>query len=183
MTGFRRVSERRVFTGHVFSVDVVGIEGPGGEQFDREVVEHPGAVSVVPAGGDGTVTLVRQVRAAVSEAVLEAPAGTCDVDGEDAEATARRELAEEVGLRADRLERLGTVLNSPGYSSQRSVIFLATGLTGCDRGPSGPEERWMSTESVHLSDVERLVEQGRLMDATTIAGLLLARDRLGRRPS
>jgi 8-oxo-dGTP pyrophosphatase MutT (NUDIX family) len=183
MTGFRRLSARRVFAGHLFSVDVVLLEDPDGAEFEREVLEHPGAVSVVPADEDGTVTLVRQVRPAVAEAVLEAPAGTCDVDGESAEEAARRELAEEAGLRAERLERLGTVFNSPGYSSQRSVIFLATGLSGCETGPSGAEERWMSTELVHLEDVERLVAEGRLMDATTIAGLLLARSRLPRGPS
>src|SRR5579862_3539435 len=106
MTGFRRLGESREFEGHLFSVSKVRFADPDGEEFERDVVRHPGAVSVVAAAEDGSVTLVRQVRAAVGESVLEAPAGTCDVDGEDPAATARRELAEEAGLHAERLERL-----------------------------------------------------------------------------
>ena len=179
LLGFRRLSERPRFDGHLIKVRTVTFADPDGHEFERDVVRHPGAVSVVPSHGDGTVTLVRQVRVAVDAAVLEAPAGTCDVDGEDAEATARRELEEEAGLRAGHIERLGAVYNSPGYTDQRTVVFLATDVTACETRPSGVEERWMSTERIALADVEQLVATGRLLDATTIVGLLLARRALG----
>ncbi len=175
MRGFRRLGERPRFDGHLFKVHTVTYADPEGQEFDRDVVHHPGAVSVVPAHRDGTVTLVRQLRVAVDAAVLEAPAGTRDVDGEDPESTARRELEEEAGLRAGRIERLGTVFNSPGYTDQRTLVYLATDLSAGEVRPSGAEERWMSTERVALADVERLVAEGRLLDATTIVGLLLAR--------
>jgi|GEM_PF-50544 len=178
LTGFRKVSERPGFRGHLFSVSAVRFADPDGDEFDRDVVRHPGAVSVVAVSDDGVVTLVRQVRVAVGESVLEAPAGTRDVDGERPEETARRELAEEAGLEAERLERLAVVFNSPGYTDQRTVIFLARGLSPCETGPTGAEERWMSTERVALADVDLLVAQGRLKDATTIAGLLLAARRI-----
>lgn len=176
--GFRQLGERRAFQGHLFSVATVRFRDPDGADFERDVVRHPGAVSIVAVAEDRTVTLVRQVRAPIGGTVLEAPAGTCDVDGEDPEATARRELAEEAGLEAAHLERLGTVLNSPGYTDQRTIVFLATGLSPCAPGPEGVEERWMTLETASLDDVEHLVDTGRLMDATTIAGLLLARTRL-----
>ena len=177
--GFRRVGEDSRFAGRLFRVASVRYRDPEGNEFARDVVRHPGAVSIVPVHPDGTATLVRQVRVAVGAEVLEAPAGTCDVEGEDSEATAQRELEEEAGLRARRLVRLGEVYNSPGYTDQRTVVFLATDVVPCTSRPSGTEERWMSTERVELADVERLVASGRLLDATTIAGLLLARWALG----
>ncbi len=177
--GFRQLGERPRFEGHLFDVHTVRFSDPDGREFERDVVRHPGAVSIVPAHGDGTVTLVRQFRVALGVTVLEAPAGTCDVDGEDPEETARRELEEEAGLRARRLERLAAVFNSPGYTDQRTILYLATGLDECEARPHGVEERWMSTERVALADVERLAAAGQLLDATTLVGLLLARRALG----
>lgn len=178
MEGFVRGAEEPIFDGHLFSVRRVTYTDPDGETFDREIVHHPGAVAVVPVHPDGTVTLVRQLRAAVGEPVLEAPAGTCDVDGEDLEVTASRELGEEAGLQARRLRPLGSVYNSPGYTDQRTALFLATELEACERQPSGAEERFLSVERVAMADVEQLVAEGRLVDSTTIVGLLLAKSRL-----
>ena len=138
------------------------------------MVRHPGAVAVVPLGEDGRVTLVRQFRAAVGSEVLELPAGTCDVAGEDPARTARRELAEEAGLEAARLDHLATVLNSPGITDQRTAVYLARGLTPCATGREGTEERWMAVETVALDDVDRLVATGALQDGITLLGLLLA---------
>lgn len=175
MAGFHQVEEAEVFRGHVFRVAHTRFTDPGGQPFERDVVRHPGAVAVVPVHADGTATLVRQMRVAVGEAVLEIPAGTCDVDGEPLEETARRELAEEAGFEASRFEHLATVYNSPGYSDQRTTIFLATGLEPCATSPAGVEERWMSVERVALVDVDDLVAGGRVVDGTTMLGLLLAR--------
>ncbi len=181
--GFRRIAERTRFEGHLFRVATVTMADPDGEEFERDIVRHPGAVSIVPSHGDGTVTLVRQLRVSVGETVLEAPAGTCDVVGEEPAETARRELEEEAGFRAGRLERLGAIYNSPGYIDQRTVVYLATEMSPCAPSRAGTEERWMSTERVALADVEELVAQGRLLDATTIVGLLLARRALERAAS
>ncbi|MGH9099397.1 MAG: NUDIX domain-containing protein, partial [Acidimicrobiales bacterium] len=125
LAGFRQLEEHPQFDGRLFKVRTVALTDPRGHEFERDVVRHPGAVSVVPSHGDGTVTLVRQLRVPVGSTVLEAPAGTCDVHGEDPESTARRELEEEAGLRAGRVERLGTVYNSPGYTDQRTILYLA----------------------------------------------------------
>lgn len=181
--GFRRVGEETVFRGHLFSVAHLRLVDPGGEAFERDVVVHPGAVAVVPLHDDGSVTLVRQLRPAVGAAVLEVPAGTCDVDGEPTVETARRELAEEAGLEAAAFRPLATVLNSPGYTSQRTIVYLATGLSSCPTARAGVEERHMTVERVPLGDVEGLVAAGALVDATTVVGLLLARSRVQRPPA
>ena len=103
MPGFRRVSEEELLRAWLFRVDRVDLVDPDGRPFDRFVVRHPGAVTVVPLHDDGTVSLVRQYRAAVDALVLELPAGTRDKGDEPPEATARRELAEEAGLEAGAL--------------------------------------------------------------------------------
>ena len=177
--GFRQIGEEEVFRGHVVRVVDARFADPEGQRFQRDVVRHPGAVAVVPVHADRTATLVRQMRVAVGAPVLEVPAGTRDVDGEPAEETARRELAEEAGLRAGRVERLAAVYNSPGFCDQRTAVFLATDLEPCPPAPAGIEERWMTVERIALDEIEEMIADGRLVDETTIVGLLLARAALG----
>ena len=165
----------------LFRVDRFHLVDPEDEPFDRYVVRHPGAVTVVPVHSDGTVTLVRQYRAAVDAMVLEVPAGTRDKGGESLEATARRELAEEAGLEAAHWELLIGTWNTPGVSDQHTTIYLATDLSPCQSRPEGIEERFLTVETVRLADLERLVMAGSLKDETTVLGLYMARDRLSAR--
>jgi ADP-ribose pyrophosphatase len=178
VTGFRRVSEEELLRAWLFRVDRFHVLDPEGNEFDRFVVRHPGAVTVVPVHDDGTVTLVRQYRAAVDDMVLEIPAGTRDKDDESLEATARRELAEEAGLEAAVWDELITTWNTPGVSDQETTIFMATSLTPTDSRPDGVEERYMSVETIRLADVAALVADGTLKDETTVLGLYLAQARL-----
>ncbi len=180
MPGFRRVSEEELLRAWLFRVDLLHLVDPDGTPFDRFVIRHPGAVVVVPLHDDGTVTLVRQYRAAVDDMVLEIPAGTRDKDGESPEASARRELVEEAGLEAARLELLIGTWNTPGVSDQYTSIFLATGLTPRASRPDGVEERHMTVERIRLADLDDLVADGTLKDETTVLGLYMARHRLDR---
>jgi 8-oxo-dGDP phosphatase len=180
MPSFRRVSEEEVFRGWIFSVGRVDLVDPEGEPFERFVIHHPGAVAIIPVHDNRQVTLVRQYRAPVDRMVLEAPAGTCDVDGESLETTARRELAEEAGLSAGSMEVLIGTYNTPGISDQLTTVFLATELSPCATNPMGTEEGFMTTETVSLDEIESLVADGTLVDETTVLGLMLARDRLAR---
>lgn len=178
MSGFRRVSEEELLQAWLFRVDRFHLLDPDGHPFDRFVIRHPGAVTVVPVHDDGTVTLVRQYRAAVDDLVLEIPAGTRDKADESEEATARRELVEEAGLEAATWERLIGTWNTPGVSDQHTTIFLATDLSPTKSRPDGIEERYMRVEKIRLADLGSLVAEGALKDETTVLGLYMARERL-----
>ena len=177
MAPFVKRGEREIWSGAVISVAEGTFVAPDGSEFQRDLVHHPGAVSVVPVDGDEAV-LVRQYRAAVDLEVLEIPAGKRDVAGEAPEVTAHRELAEEVGLAAGRLEELARFHNSIGFSDELSHVYLATELTPVPQDLQGVEEQHLTVERIALADVGRLVAAGELVDAKTIIGLLLARDRL-----
>lgn len=177
--GFRKLDEHVVFTGDRISVARVRAEAPDGESFEREVVHHPGAVAVVPVVDEGSaVLLVRQYRAAVDALVLEIPAGVRDKGGEPPEGTARRELAEEVGMRAGRMQRLGAFHNSPGFCDEVVHLYLALDLEPCEGGVDrqGIEEAHLTVEKVSLDEVPAMVVDGRITDAKTIIGVALARD-------
>ena len=149
-------------------------EDPDGDEFTRDIVRHPGAVSVVPLLEDGQVVLVRQYRAACDRELLEIPAGKRDVDGESPVQTAQRELGEEVGYRADRMDELACFYNSPGFSDEYSHVFLARDLSPTDRATQGVEERFMTVERRPIGSVPELIASHELVDAKTIIGLTLA---------
>jgi ADP-ribose pyrophosphatase len=172
---FRRVEERIVHTGFLIEVAEATFEAPDGTRFERDVVHHPGAVSVVPILHDGSVLLVRQYRAAIDADLLEIPAGKRDVAGEPPELTARRELEEEVGMRAGRLELMARFYNSPGFCDEHSHVFVATDLTPTERCAHGPEEQHLTVHRVPLGEVEGMIAGGTIVDAKTIIGLSLAR--------
>jgi len=178
LPAFRKLAEREVHRGSLITVAVGRFAAPDGEEFERDVVHHPGAVSVVPLLDDGTVVLVRQYRAAVDRDLLEIPAGKRDVAGEAPELTAHRELAEEIGMQAGRLEQLAEFYNSPGFCDEHSFVFLARDLEPCGNSLQGLEEQHMTVERIALDDVPRLIATGELVDAKSIIGLSLARETL-----
>lgn len=180
MAGFEKRSEELRYEGRVISVASARFVTPDGDEVLREIVHHPGAVSVVPVTADDQVVLVRQYRAALERELLEIPAGKRDVDGEPVEVTANRELAEEVGLRAATLVKLVEFFNSAGFSDEHSTVFLGTDLESAPLDLQGAEEQHMTIERVALDDVDALIERGEITDAKTIIGLLLARRHLGR---
>jgi len=169
---FRHVDERVVHQGHIVKFVEATFESPTGDRFQRDVVRHPGAAAAVPLHDDGTVTMVRQFRAPHDAFVLELPAGKLDVDGEDPEAAMHRELAEEVGLEAARMERLVSVALSPGFCDEVIHIYLATGLSEVPSSAHGLEEEYMEVERVPLDDVPGMIERGQLVDGKSIIGLL-----------
>lgn len=177
--GFRKLSEREVHRGPVISVAVARFVAPDGHEFEREIVHHPGAVIVVPVLDDGrTALLVRQFRAPIDQVILELPAGKLDVEGEEPDAAAARELEEEIGRRATVIEELARFYNTPGFCDERGIVYLATGLTEVPTSAQGVEEAHMTIEEVDLDEVPAMVADGRLEDGKSIIGLLLARERL-----
>jgi 8-oxo-dGTP pyrophosphatase MutT (NUDIX family) len=180
MPGFRKVSERIVHQGHMISLAVGTFEDPTGGTFERDVVHHPGAVVVVPYDdASGEVVLVRQYRAPVDQELLEIPAGKRDVEGEPTEVTAARELAEEVGLRAGRLELVADFYNSPGFSDEHSYCYLARDLEPVANDLQGVEEQHLVVQRVPLAEVPALIKAGKIADGKTIIGLALAKELIG----
>jgi 8-oxo-dGDP phosphatase len=181
-TGFRLLGEREVHRGRLWSVVVATFESPDGEEFDRDVVRSPGAVAIVPlifdAEGSASVVLVEQYRPPFDELVVEAPAGMRDVPGEPPEATAHRELAEEVGLRAGTMELLSVIYPSPGMTDATTTIYLATDCEPVERELHGPEERAMTVLHLPLADAVEMIEVGRIRNAATVIGILAAERRL-----
>ncbi len=179
-TGFRFLGETVRLHGWRIALTEARFSAPDGSEFTRDVVRHPGAVAVVPVTDNDEVLLVRQYRGPVDRELLEIPAGTRDVDGEPPQETARRELLEEVGVHAGQIRLLGTMLNSPGFCDQETLLYLATDLGAGTPARDGVEERYMEVVPVRLTDVDELVERGALADAQTLLGLLLARGALAR---
>ena len=177
---FRVVGASVIADAGFFRVEDLDVEGPDGQRYQRSVVRHPGAVVVVPIEDDGEhVLLVRQYRAAVDGDVLEVPAGKRDVDGEPPEATAHRELEEEIGHRARTLVPLAEFFNTPGFCDEYTYLFAAVGLEPlAQRNTQTAEEAVMQIERIALSDVPRLIAAREIVDAKSIIGLTLARAHL-----
>jgi 8-oxo-dGDP phosphatase len=186
LTGFRRVDEREEWSGWIYRVVTSTFESPSGERFERHIVCSPGAVSAVPIVYDPTdderstpkVILVSQFRAAHDEMVIEIPAGVRDVDGEADEDNVRRELAEEVGLAPGQVELLTSIYPSAGMTDSVNSIYLATECTEVERAPNGPEEEHAEILEVPLAEAIEWVVSGRIVDAKSVVGLLLAERRL-----
>ncbi len=173
---FRKLHERTLVQSSLLNVAVGTFEAPDGQRFERDLVHHPGAVVMVPVDErTNEVVFVRQYRAPLDAELLEVPAGKRDVKGEAPEVTAARELVEETGLEAGRLQLIGHFFNSPGFSDEESWCFLATDLHSVPDERHGIEEEHMTVERYPLSQAEELVRSGQITDAKTIIGLFLAR--------
>ena len=126
----------------------------------------------------GAVLCIEQFRVAANARMLELPAGKRDVEGEDPDDCAARELEEELGIRARSWVHLATFFNSPGFTDELTYVFLARGLSMGRRDPQGAEEAAAALRSVRLMNLERLIAEGRLVDAKSIIGMYAARSYL-----
>jgi ADP-ribose pyrophosphatase len=144
---------------------------PDGKETKREVVEHHGAVAIVPRLDSETVLLIRQFRQAVGEVLLEIPAGTLE-DGEDPDDCAARELEEEIGYTAGTMRRMFSQYLAPGYSNEVLHAYFAEGLVQTQTHADEDEE--IEVVPVKVSDIEPMILDGRIKDAKSIAALLVA---------
>jgi len=179
---FERVGEREIHGAHVWRVVVADYVGPAGETFARTIVRSPGAVGVLPlvwdAEGNPSVVLLEQWRPPYEERIIEIPAGMRDVDGEPTEVTATRELVEEAGLAAARVDLLSELYPSPGLTDSVTTIYLATGCTPVERAPHGPEEVHSRLLHLPFEDAVAMVLDGRIKDAKTVTAVLLTERRM-----
>jgi len=141
----------------------------------REIVEHPGAVVVLPLLSDGQVCLIRNYRTAVGRTLIELPAGTLE-PGEPHAETARRELAEETGYRAESMTLLHEFFMSPGILNERMFLYDARGLTLGERHLDAGEQ--IENLVVTWSEAVAMADDGRIEDAKTLVGILYHDHRL-----
>jgi ADP-ribose pyrophosphatase len=140
-----------------------------------QIIRHPGGVAVLPLHDDGTVTLIRQLRPAVAEFLLELPAGRLS-PGEEPEACGRRELLEETGLSALQFLPLGFIHPTPGICDERIYLYLATGLTQGESEQEPYED--IQTLRLPLSEALEMAANGAITDSKTVAALFRAERRL-----
>ena len=171
------IASEQVYTGRIISLRKDTVAMPGGGTSDREVVHHPGAVGVVALDDQDRVVMVRQYRHAIGEHLWELPAGLRDVDGEPPVDSARRELAEETQLAAEKWSLLVSQHPSPGFCDELIQLYLAEGLSEVAR-PDGfvveHEELDMTVERVPLAEAVQWVFDGRVRNALAVIGLLAA---------
>jgi ADP-ribose pyrophosphatase len=173
---FRHLGDRLVHRGYIWHVAVGTVESPDGELFERDIIRSPGAVGIVPVlfdDGVPIVVFVRQYRGPLDRYVLEVPAGMRDVADEPLELTASRELAEEAGLAAGRLEYLTEFYPSAGMTDSTLHLYLATDLSPVAQDAHGPEETHMDVLRIPLPEAVEMVVTGKILDAKTVIGLLL----------
>ena len=164
-------SSQRLFDGRILKLRIDTVLLPNGKTSQREIVEHRGAVAMVPMLDQNTVILVRQYRGASGGFLLEIPAGTRDPD-EDVEACARRELGEEINYAPGRMIKLFQAFMSPGYSTEVIHTFLALDLTPTDGHTD--EDEFLEIVQMPLADALEKIKTGEIVDAKSISGLLYA---------
>jgi len=164
-----------IFRGRVFDVTVDTIR-EGETTYQREVVHHPGSAVIVPVFEDGSVALVRQYRHPAVRYLLETPAGTLN-RGERPDEGAARELEEELGFVAGRLEKLSEFFVTPGFCGEKMWLYLARELTETKQQLENDE--LLEVVRLPFSQALEMITAGEIEDAKTIIGLMLAAPRIG----
>jgi ADP-ribose diphosphatase len=171
-----QLAKRRVYTGRVLNLDIDTVRFPNGSVGELEIIRHSGASCIVPfltdpAGEDPQVLLLRQYRYAAEDVLYEVPAGKLD-PGEEPSDCARRELMEETGCSAERIEHIYTMYTTPGFTDERIYVYMASGLV---QGESEHEaDEFITVEAVTLSKALGLIKEGVIKDAKTALSLLYA---------
>src|SRR5499427_8185049 len=169
------IDSKKVFAGRVFDVTVDTVR-EGDSTYVREVVHHHGSAVILPAFDDGTIGFVRQYRHPAVKYLLELPAGTLNKREPPAEGAAR-ELEEELGLVAGRLEKLSEFFVSPGFCEEKMWLYLATDLTATAQRLEADE--FIEVVRLPIGRALQMITDGEIEDAKTIIGLLLAAPRIG----
>jgi ADP-ribose pyrophosphatase len=163
-----------VYKGRVFSVEVERHRFPNGREHEVAIVRHPPSVVLVPMTDDGQVILIRQYRAALQRELWELPAGSVD-EGETAEAAARRECEEEIGLVPHRIERIRGLYPTPGFCDEELMFFRVSDLrepsADSDRGPDEDED--IHVQAMTVAEARAMVARGEIIDLKTAYGLTL----------
>ena len=169
------LSTEPIYNGKIFDVSIAEIRD-GDIQYKREIVKHKGSVVVIPVFPYKTVALVRQYRHAAGEYLLEIPAGTLNAD-ENPETGALRELEEEIGVKAEKIEKLTEFYVSPGFLTEKMHLYLATDLVKAEQNLE--EDEVLTIEKYTFPEAFEKIKNGEIKDAKSIIGLILAGAKFG----
>ena len=169
------LSSEQLYKGKVFDIRVDEIR-EGEIEYKREIVVHKGSAVIVPVFEDGTVALVRQYRHAAGKYLLEIAAGTLN-KGEDPEKGAIRELEEEIGVTAGKIEKISEFYVSPGFLTEKMYVFLATELT--EVGQKLEDDELLTIERHTFPALIEMINNGKIEDAKSIVGIMMASSRIG----
>ena len=171
----KRIQTRKeILATRNFKIVGVSYDLPNGKKIERTVVDHIGAVVMLPIREDGRILMVRQYRWPIEETLLELPAGTREI-GEEPLITAQRELAEEVGCQASSWEFLGELFPAPGFCSEKQFCYIARELS--EKRAQGDEDEDIEVVPMTLGEVEAAIASNEIKDGKTLAVLGLARAR------
>ena len=172
---FELVKSEMLLRGRAFKIRRDYLKTPDGRDTRLEIVEHGGSVVIVPMDNAGNLLFVWQYRHAAGKDLLELPAGTRD-EHESFEECAAREIREETGMQAGKLQKLGEFYLAPGYSTEFMAVFLATEL---DENPlQADDDEFLQVERIPLKQATDMAERGEIQDAKSLAAFLLARSHL-----
>jgi ADP-ribose pyrophosphatase len=174
---FEFISSEILMKGRAFKIRRDTLKTPDGRETKLDIIEHGGSVVIVPIDDDGNLLFVRQYRHAAGLDLLELPAGTRD-DDEPYEECAAREVREETGMQAGKLQKVGDFYLAPGYSSEFMVVFLATELT--PNPLPVDEDEFLQLEKIPVKDAGDMFARGDVPDAKSLAAWLLAKPFLDR---
>jgi len=161
---------REIFRGRYIRGAVKDVVLPNGRNTTLNVVEHPGAVAIVPVFENGDVALIRQFRPSVDEELYEIPAGTLE-PGEPPLATAKREIVEETGYRARRWRKISEFYTAPGFCTELMHVYVARGLSPASA--DGDADEIIEPLRVPIRKALKYVREGKIRDAKSIVGLLV----------
>lgn len=164
------LNSETIYNGKLFDLRVDTVELQG-KSYRREIVQHNGAVAIIPIDGDGNVIMVRQFRSGNRKSMLEIPAGGIDA-GEDPISAARRELQEEISMYPDELIRLGGYWVAAAYNTEYITIYLCRAMHDSDRSADSGEV--IDIERVPVAEAIQKAHDGEFEDAKTVIGLLWA---------
>lgn len=162
----KTIHSKRIYEGKVINLKVDEVSLPNGKHSKRELVEHPGAVAVIAITKEHKIIMVEQYRKALERSLVEIPAGKLE-SGEAPETTALRELEEETGYSAQKLQKIISFSTSPGFADEVVHLFFATGLHSAVNGAVTDDDEFVDLLEVTVGEAERLIEEERIYDAKT----------------
>lgn len=168
----KTIKTQDIYKGNIIKVQNLTVSLPTGKEATRDIVLHPGASVVIPLNENGELYLVEQFRKPLDMTTLELPAGKLDSKDEDPRLCAERELMEETGLRAGKLEHLISIHTTPGFCNEVLHMYLATELAQGECCPD--EDEFLSVKKIPVSDLVNMILEHKITDAKTIIGVLMA---------